>query len=118
LVDELWVNKDKLSVYKTFQLDISLQEIRNYTDFKPRLPHRLFEFKDLTSNDSFVIKISFDQYCKLLEYKGDLDIYYESFSVSFSIWINTIREKLRLFAKMEDPIIDIAGDSININSPL
>ena len=118
LVDELWVNKDKLSVYKTYQLDLALKEIKNYTEFKPRLPYRLFEFKDLTCNDSFVIKISFDQYCKLLEYKGGLDIYYESFSVSFSIWINTIREKLRLFAHLEDPIIDIAGDSININSPL
>ena len=118
LVDELWVNKDKLSVYKTFQLDLALMEINNQPEFKPRLPYRLFEFKDLTKNESFVIKISFDQYCKLLEYKGHLDIYYESFSVSFSIWINTIREKLRLFASLEDPIINISGDSININSPL
>lgn len=118
LVDELWVNKDKLSVYKTFQLDLTLNEISNHTEFKPRLPYRLFEFKDLISNECFVIKISFDQYCKLLEYKGHLDIYYESFAVSFSIWINTIREKLRLFASLEDPIINISGDSININSPL
>ena len=29
LVDELWVNKDKLSVYKTFQLDLALEEISN-----------------------------------------------------------------------------------------
>lgn len=117
LVDEIWVNKQQLTVSKDFPLNLRIREIESSTKFKPKLPYRIFEFSDMNSQNSFVIKVSFEQYCQISEFKGNLEIYYESLSVSFAIWINNIREKLRMFSLRDDCVIDVLGNSININSP-
>ena len=118
IVDELWVHKEKPTVSQEINLNISFEEIKTVVIDKPKISHRIFNVKDNESIKEFQVMVDFTQYCTLLMYKGDLKIYHENYSVSFSIWVNSIKEKLREYTTSNSGLIEIFGFNVNVNRQL
>jgi hypothetical protein len=114
LSDELWVHKENPSIKQRIKLNVNIKEVVSNIETKPRFPSRLFVVQS-DDKEGFYIKVDFRQYFHLIQFKGSLQLYHENYSVSFSIWVNSLKEKLRSFAETSDGYIDIFDQAININ---
>lgn len=117
LADELWVHKENPSIKQRINLKIQIEELISTNKTKPKFPSRLFLFKN-RDQGGFHLKVDFRQYYYLLLYKGKLQLYHENYSVSFSIWVNSLKEKLRSFAGKSTGYIEIFDKTINVNAEL
>jgi Cdc6-like AAA superfamily ATPase len=117
LADELWVHKENPSIKQRIKLKVNIKEVISNLETKPRFPSRIFVVQ-AADKGSFNIKVDFRQYYYLLEFKGHIQLYHENYSVSFSIWVNSLKERLRPLAEGSDGYIDIFEQVININAEI
>lgn len=117
LADELWVHKEKPSVKQSMKLNVTIKEVNSTVGTKPKLPVRLYVVEDLDKGH-FHIKVDFRQYYYLLLFKGSIQLYHENYSISFSIWINSLKERLRAFSSGRDGYIDIFDSLTNVNAEI
>jgi len=117
LSDELWVHKEKPSIRQQLRLNVNIYEIISNVDTKPKLPSRVFIVEDV-ERGRFNIKVDFNQYYYLLLFKGEIQLYHENYSVSFSIWINSLKERLRALSSGGNGHITVFNELVNINTEL
>jgi hypothetical protein len=116
LVDELWVYRNKNEISQKISIDLLIEEVDMISETLPEPACRVLSLKSNSNNElSMDVIIDFNQFCSLVEYHSAVSYYFENYTVSFSIWINSLKEGIRKFQVKNTDAIDVYGDVYIIN---
>lgn len=116
LTSELWSSRNHSSdVVVKSKLTLAISLVSKVNSCRPKIPNIYVEFKALTDSNKFIVEIDFKHFCQIQKYcvSDTGNLYYECVDSGFTIWLNTIKERLFYIGKSSQNIM-VAGKSYEV----